>query len=154
MEMVENNVILASQQYANFGVELILPAGQHNITVRATDNRGGVGEASVSFYVQPNLVDAAFVEAWRGMSDALKSGNLDAAVSFLTTSAAVRYRPVFQALLPNMTTIINSWSNLERITATEDFGEYVISTPKVGGRSLFFVYFVKDANGNILIDSM
>ena len=154
MELVENNAVLASQLASYLNVDLVLSGGQHNVIVRATDNRGGIGEASVSFYVRPNLADAAFVEAWRGMSNALKSGNLDAAVSFLTTSAAVRYRPVFQALLPNMTTIINSWSNLERITATEDFGEYVISTPKVGGRSLFFVYFVKDANGNILIDSM
>ena len=154
MELVENNAVLASQLASYLNVDLVLSGGQHNVIVRATDNRGGIGEASVSFYVRPNLADAAFVEAWRGMSNALKSGNLDAAVSFLTTSAAVRYRPVFQALLPNMTNIINSWSNLERITATEDFGEYVISTPKVGGRSLFFVYFVKDSNGNVLIDSM
>ncbi len=153
IELVENNTVLMTEYSSNFGTERLFSGGQHTVIGRATDNRGGIGEASVSFYVtaDPN---SPFITAWSGMTNALQSGNVDAAVSFLTARAAERYRPIFQALLPNMATIISGWSSLELVGATQDFGEYVISTPTATGRSLFFVYFVKDANGNILIDSM
>ena len=153
MELVENNTVLATAYSSYIGVSKVFSGGQHTVTVRATDNRGGIGEASVSFYVTANP-NSPFINAWSGMTSALKAGNVDGAISFLTARAAERYKPVFQALLPNMTTIINGWSSLELISATADFGEYVISTPNRTGRSLFFVYFVKDGNGNILIDSM
>ncbi|MCY7387278.1 MAG: hypothetical protein LH481_04320, partial [Burkholderiales bacterium] len=155
IEIVENGTVLATQLGPNFYLEQASSTGQHNVIVRATDDRGGIGEVSVSFYAVPS-VDEPILAAWNGMNDALIQGNTNKALTFLTTGAQEKYRSVFEALIGDMPSIIASYSKPSRGQLSEDMAEYAImrDIASEGDTQVFFVYFSKDSNGKWLVDSM
>jgi enamine deaminase RidA (YjgF/YER057c/UK114 family) len=118
----------------------------------AAGNTSPAGQLPVGRPIDP--VDVPFVSVWNGMNAALLAGNKAAALSFLTFGAQAKYGPVFDALLPHMAGIIASYSPLQRVSVSENVGEYAIIRTLDGANHLFLVYFVKSAEGVWKLDAM
>ena len=91
---------------------------------------------------------------WSGITTALGAGNKAAAMQYLRDPAQLKYGPVFDALLPDMTQILASWSSPLTSSLSASIGEYAVITTSAGARQLFLIYFVKEADGVWRLDSM
>ena len=109
--------------------------------------------ASLLTNIRTVLVSA---EVTAGTSNALKAGNVKTALTFLTTGVQEKYQPVFEGLIADMPTIVASYSRPIRGHVTEGLAEYAImrNIASEGGMQVFFIHFLKDANGKWLVDSM
>jgi hypothetical protein len=56
--------------------------------------------------------------------------------------------------MPDMASIVASFSTRRLGTLSSELGEYAITRNLDGVTNVFFVYFVKDANGVWRLDSM
>lgn len=99
-------------------------------------------------------MDHLFTSLWNGMNDALKQGDVEGAAQYLNEGAKAKYRPVFQALQPNMPEIIASYSAPKRISVSEDIGEYAIKRMINSQDRVYMIYFLRDANGVWRLDAM
>lgn len=98
--------------------------------------------------------DKLFTSLWNGMNDALKIGNVNAALSYLNESAKRKYQPVFETLKAQFPPIIASYSPLRRISITESIGEYAIVRNFNGQNRLYLIYFLQDADGVWRVEGM
>ena len=143
---------------ANFAFDVILQTGANSFTLAARDAAGNASTQTVSLTlaVTGDPVDAPYMAAWDGMNNALKAGNVSQALTYLTSGAQVKYRPIFEALIGDMPAIIASYSKPSRGHLSEDTAEYAImryvETEK--DYEVFFIYFVKLADGTSLIETM
>ena len=142
---------------AVFAFELPLQPGANAFSLKAIDAAGN--ETISPFSITRTVVefgDAPFFAVWDGMNAALRAGNIDQALTYLTSGAKEKYRPVFSALIAVMPTIIGSYSRPSRGQVTEDMAEYAIMRfiEADGDKQVFFIYFVKSDNGIWLIESM
>ncbi|MHB8535100.1 MAG: hypothetical protein ACYDBW_06590 [Sulfuricaulis sp.] len=129
--------------------------GTYRPWIIATDSQGQTYTQALVVVVQdPQKMDQFFTAIWNGMNNALKGGDVNAAVHYLNESAKHKYQPVFQALLPKMGEIVASYSPLYRLSVTEDIGEYAIQRSYNGGSRVYLTYFLKDADGVWRVDGM
>ena len=129
--------------------------GVYRPRITATDSQGQTYTQTLVVAVQdPQKMDQFFTAIWNGMNNALKGGDVNAAVRYLNESAKRKYQPVFQALLPRMGEIVASYSPLYRLSVTEDIGEYAIQRPYNGGSRVYLIYFLKDADGVWRVEGM
>ncbi|NOT56456.1 MAG: hypothetical protein HOP18_17805 [Deltaproteobacteria bacterium] len=118
----------------------------------AAGNASTVATVQVKLPIDP--IDAPFRAIWDGMNRALLAGDKATALTFLTAGAQAKYGPVFDALLPHMAEIIASYSPLQRVSVSENVGEYAIIRTLDGANHLFLLYFVKDHEGVWKLDAM
>lgn len=129
--------------------------GAYPAAIRVTDSQGAVHTKTLYVVVNdPAQMDALFNSLWNGMNQALIRGDSITALNYLNESAKQKYQPVFQALLPHMSAIVNSFSPLQRSMISEDIGEYAINNTRDGQNWVFFIYFLKDNDGVWRLDSM
>ena len=101
-----------------------------------------------------NSKDQVIRELWAGMNQALRNNDLNGALKYLNGSAIKQYKGVFEALMPKMNQIIDSYSPLYKVELSTGYGEYVISRQINGEKKLFFIYFLRSGNGVWRLDSM
>ena len=99
-------------------------------------------------------VNAPFRAVWDGMNTALLAGDKATALTYLTPSARVKYGPVFDALLPYMPDIIRSYSPLQRVSVSENIGEYAVNRLIEDENMIFLIYFVKELDGTWRLAAM
>jgi hypothetical protein len=129
--------------------------GVYHATVTTTDAQNGIANQTVVIVVQDaQQMDQLLTGLWGGMNDALKRGDLSAAIQYLNESAKRKYKPVFQALLPHMPEIIASYSAPIRASISESIAEYAVERPYGNGRRVYLVYFLKGADGVWRLDAM
>lgn len=129
--------------------------GVYRPKIAVTNNRGATSSQTLTVVaLDPAQMDRLFVNLWDGMNSALKAGNLAGAAEYLNAGARLKYRPVFEALVSDMPQIVASYSALQRISISEDTGEYAITRPYQGQNQLYLVYFLKDADGVWRLDGM
>ena len=88
------------------------------------------------------------------MNSALIAGDKARALSYLNVQAKTKYGPVFDALIPQMSNIVTSYSPLQRVDISENIGEYAVNRTIDGVDRIFFIYFLLDADGVWRLDSM
>lgn len=131
-----------------------VPEGTYEIIATVANPDGSETTRSLSVTVLPDPLDQPFIQAWKGMNDALRAGDKAAAMGYLNDSAKAKYGPVFDALMGHWTEIIDSYSPLVRERLDEDIAEFVLSREVGGLTHVYFVYFLKNPDGTWLIDSM
>ena len=74
----------------------------------------------------------------------------------LTTHARITDSAVsrFDALLPQMSQIVSSFSTLETVDLSAESAEYVMRRVQQGTNKLFFIYFSRGSDGVWRIESM
>lgn len=121
-----------------------------------------ITNAASTTYIAGTVIDvknaaadaAPFQQSYARMQMALLCGDLDGALAHFTEGAKERYRPVFQALAPYMTEILNSWSPLQESEITTQYAEFAVNRLINGVNRIFFIYFLKDQDGVWRLDTM
>jgi hypothetical protein len=134
-------------------LSLSYPSG--TFTARITASGGGA-TAERRFVIESinaAALDQQLRAIWAGMNDALRAGDRDRALSYLSDSAREKYAPVFDQLMPNMPAIIASYSPLQSVTLSPEIGEYAINRTLGGVNRLFLIYFARD-QGSWRLDAM
>lgn len=99
-------------------------------------------------------IDQQLRQVWAGLTSALARGDKATAMQHLNTRAQNKYGPVFDALLPNMGTIVASFSVLQVHEIDETVGSYAVNRIIDGLNRIFFIYFIRDGDGVWRLDSM
>ncbi|MBL8520953.1 MAG: hypothetical protein JNK75_09800 [Betaproteobacteria bacterium] len=135
---------------------LDLPLGTWQIRAVATDTHGAQTEKTISITLANDPVDEPFMSVWNAMNAALRAGNIEQASTYLTSAARQRYYPVFEALLSDMPSIIDSYSRPVRMIADGEMGEYAVMRyiESENDTEVYLVYFVKAPDGRWLIETM
>ena len=141
-------------QSASFNITLGT-AASFPVTVNATDAQNNATTRNfVLVAADPDQMDQMFKALWGGMTDALVGGDKAAALSYLSSSAQLKYGPVFDALAPDFAQILPTWSLPLKGSISSVVGEYGVVTPNGSDRGLFLIYFVRGTDGVWRLDSM
>jgi len=112
------------------------------------DANGETYQAEVSVDVQDlSAVDPIFQSLWDSIRQALTEGNVASALQFVTPGARPKFEAVWTALLPNIGSIYASYSPLRGYNITEDLATYFITRVVNGTTEVYFVDFIRDADG-------
>ena len=136
-------------------VSLTYPApGTYIVNVTITDALGSHSQAVAITVWDPAQMDSFFNAVWTGVNNALIAGDKAKALTYLNASAQAKYGPVFDALLPSMPFIIESYSPLQRLQVYPNIGEYAVNRTIHGMNRIYLIYFLLDNDGVWRIDSM
>jgi PKD repeat protein len=129
--------------------------GVYPARITVTDAQGAMTTATLYVVVYDPLErDQFFGTLWNGMNDALKRGDANAALNYLNANAKTKFQSVFELLLPQMNTIIASYSPPQRLSVSESIGEYAITRPYQGRTRAYLIYYLQDADGVWRLDEM
>jgi hypothetical protein len=99
-------------------------------------------------------VDPVFQGIWSSMHAALIAGDPSSALAFVVRHARARFGAVWQALLPQMATVVVSYSALRPYDVAGEFAEYFVTRVIDGETRIFFVYFAKGEDGVWRLETM
>lgn len=151
-----NGVIDFTTLDANTPIEFTYTTpGVYQAKFTVTDSLNNVYTQTVLITVQDAAqMDQLFKSIWDGMNSALIAKDKAKALQYLNRGAQAKYEPVFDALMPDFTEIVASYSPLQRVSISEEIGEYAVNRTINGVDSIFFIYFLKDGDGVWRSDSM
>ncbi|HYT97118.1 MAG TPA: Ig-like domain-containing protein [Casimicrobiaceae bacterium] len=130
-------------------------SGKINTVVRVTDTSGAIYTQTIPIVLTNQaLLDQTLRAVWNGMKTALTAGDKTRAMQYLDASAQQRYGPVFDILLPNMSQIAASFSDLQSVALSGGIGEYAINRTINGENRIFFIYFGRNGDGVWRLGSM
>ena len=75
-------------------------------------------------------------------------------MTYLNSSAQIKYGPIFDVLMTGYAQILNDWSPLLRASLSDSIGEYGEVTTNTNGRHLFLIYFLQGTDGVWRLESM
>jgi len=119
---------------------------QANITV--TDNLG-TQHVSNHIIVVTDItnMDAMLRGIYTGMLDRLRVGAIEGALNALSGEINNKYRNVFNALQPNLSTIVNQLGTLQTGTIGTNLAEYAVVRNESGTDRAYLIYFIRGTNG-------
>lgn len=122
--------------------------GSHPLLITATDSQSNVTSKEFVVVGVDNLHLEQMLRAnWTGMLNALASGQKNAALGYLDPITAQRYGPVFDALLPQLSSIVSTFSAPVAGMITADFAEFIVNRTIQGVENAFFVYMLRNRDG-------
>ncbi len=123
--------------------------------LKVTDTSRRVYTAEVGIEVASfDTLDVLFLGVWNGMTSALAKRDVSTALIGLNARAAGFYAPIFQDLLADMPSIVQSFSLPHRAYVQDDLLEYAVNRTIDGQDRIFFVYLMRDADGVWRLESM
>lgn len=129
--------------------------GVYQARVTVTDSFSNVFAQTVLVSVQDGAqMDRMFETIFASMNAALIAGKKEQAMIYLNQQGQRKYGPVFDLLMPQMRSIVASYSPLQRLSVSETIGEYAVNRMIDGVNRIFFIYFLLDADGVWRLDSM
>lgn len=129
--------------------------GLYVATLTVTDNQGTVFMAKTAIQVLGMAdMDRLIVSLWDQMNQALIAGDKAGALRFLTPRAQRQYAPVFEALLPHMSEMVASYSPLQRVSWSNNIGEFAVNRTIHGQLRIFLIYYLQDASGVWRLETM
>lgn len=152
----------------NGGNTYELPAGE-TLTLTLSGNNPGVYRYQITAidtqgaFVMRNLVFVAIEKShldqmlrnnWLAMLNDLGQGDTEAAMAFFSEHSKDRYRNALELLAHKMPQIVSSFSDLQTSSLNREYAEYGINRIIDGEKHLFFVYYVRDAQGIWRIESL
>jgi PKD repeat protein len=99
-------------------------------------------------------VDQQLTQVWNGLAGALTRGDKTAAMQYISSNSRAKYGAAFDALLPSLPQIVASFSTPQPASIGADVGEYAVNRTINGVNRLFFIYFLREADGVWRVDSM
>lgn len=130
-------------------------AGVYQPQFMLVDNTGTSIVRSYVIKVEDvNSLRVTFETTYSYFTRSLVCGDVDLALSFMTTYSRNQYRPVLQELRPFFPITIGNWSPLQPSKITEEYAEFAVNKTVNGINRLFFIYFIRDSDGIWRIDSM
>lgn len=165
---VSNTGTVASNVQVNGGAPLVLSPGEQGsftltlagagaapAVISATDTLGNTSTQEFMLVVNDGAaMDAMLKSLWSGMGNALKAGDKAAALAYMNENGKAQYGPVFDKLMPQMAGIVGSFSAPQKMAISGAIGEYAVNRTIDGVGKLFFVYFLKGADGVWRLESM
>ena len=140
---------------AAFAFDVTLQSGANVFALRAIDGAGNVTQENLTLtWVAYDPIDAPFMSVWDGMIGSLTVGDKTGALSYLSHSAKIKYDPVFDALMSDMSQIARSFSSPKRVSIGDDLAEYAVNRVIDGVDRIFLISFVRDSDGVWRIDQM
>jgi Bacterial Ig domain/Glucodextranase, domain B len=116
--------------------------------VKVTDTAGGVYTETIPIVVVDRAaLDQRVRAVWNGMTTALASSDTARAQTYLDPFARQRYGQVFSLLQPDLPQIVETFSTLQGVTLTYEFGEYAVNRVIDGQNRLFLIYFGLNGDG-------
>ena len=129
--------------------------GIYQAKLNITNSQGTVTQKTVLVAVPDTVqIDQLLKVLWSDMNSALVKRDKAKALNYLGFKAQDKYGPVFDALMPDYSKIITSWSPLIRSRISSDIGEFGVVTTAAGKGHLFLINFLKDNDGVWRLDSM
>ena len=92
-------------------------------------------------------MDEMFTQMWDGMHDALVTGDVPGALSYLTPEAQTRFEDVFQALVPHLPEIMQSYTFWQPVFVYPLLVGYALNRTIDGEDRIFLIYFARDDEG-------
>ena len=129
-------------------------AGVYQAKFTVIDTQASYTQSVLIIVSDEASLDALFHEMWNGMTDALASKDTNKALGYLNVQARQKYTPAFETLRPHLKKIVESYSSLQKVSISDEIGEYAINRNINGVNRIFFVYFLRDDSGVWYIDSM
>ncbi len=126
--------------------------GLFDCTLRATDSRGAshTDTLSIALYDSAEL-DVHLQEHWKGMQEAMVTGDIEKTVSFFSVDSQDRYRQIFTALGEKLPGVAAAMREIELVEMAEGGALYRIKKPEIhGGRNYevsYEIFFVQDIDG-------
>jgi hypothetical protein len=129
--------------------------GVYSARFQIFDVAGNFYDITVPIAVQdPAQIDQMLRSTWSGFANALASGNAANATQYFNAQAQTKYGPVLSAIQPKLPQIAASFTAPQMSTLSNDIGEYVVGRNVNGINQVFFIYFMRDADGVWRLDSM
>ena len=88
------------------------------------------------------------------MTSSLAAGDKNTALTYLNGKSRSVYNSVFDALMPEMTSIFAEFSTIVPISIANNTADYAIIRLENGQIQTFIINFIKDDSGVWHIDSM
>jgi hypothetical protein len=116
----------------------------HFPTLKVTDDSGIKTAATtpVNVMVLPDLV-----EKWSSMKDALRMGDVETALSFVAFESRDRFREIWQAIIPELSTIDSILPEIELVDVYRTSAEFQAVRSEDGVEERFYVLFIRDLDG-------
>lgn len=128
--------------------------GTYTPSVTVTDSTG-THTQSVTLVVQdPSAVDSLLRNIYGGMLTKLKTGDVTGALTAVTGGVHDKYAAVFNALQPNISTIVDQLGTLQEGRFTTELAEYLVVRNTANGSQGFLIYFLLGEDGVWRIDGM
>lgn len=120
-----------------------------------TDTSGNTYTTLTTVVIEDvNAADDMFRAIFKTMLDRLRVGNIDGALNVVTGGMRDKYSAVFNALKPNLATVVDQLGTLKSGLIGEEFAEYALVRDQGGQSQAFLIYFIKCEDGVWRIDGM
>jgi Bacterial Ig domain len=150
------DTLIVSGATANLTTQLALPAATQRIRLyaRVFDNSGANITTPVTTVIARSDITDPRYFVWTNFNAALKAGNKQIAMSYLTPTAQENYTDTLDAIIPNMAAIAASYSPLAGIEITTETADYLVTRLINGQRVVFVLRFVLMDDGTWKLESM
>ena len=129
--------------------------GLRTISVSIVDASGTIRNQTANLVLlDPAQMDGVIRAIWDGMNSALIAGDKETAMRFLSATAKEKYGPVFDALMPRMPDIVDSYSTPQRSYLSTDMAEYGVNRSIDGTNRIFMIGFVTNDKGQWNVSEM
>ncbi|HEY2818021.1 MAG TPA: Ig-like domain-containing protein [Casimicrobiaceae bacterium] len=139
-----------------FSVQALYAAGTWTAAVRVKDTNGNVIHSSkltVNAF-PPAALEGMLRGVYSDMIDRLRVGDIAGALTAVTDPVHDKYNAIFQALQPDLRTIVDQLGSVEDVTFGMDIAEYSIVRDTADGPQRFFIYLIRGADGIWRIEGM
>lgn len=129
--------------------------GVYQAKLTITDSLGNKFESIKTIVVQSvATIDIALRGIYTGMLDKLRAGNIDEALTAVSSSGYEKYKAVFTTLRPRLPVIVDQLGTIQDGTIGNQLAEYVIARNTSSGPQAFLIYFIRGKDGVWRIDGL
>ena len=130
-------------------------AGIYTPSVTVTDADGNSYTQTVVIVVQDKTaLDQKLKAIWNSFTATLATSDTQTASTFLSSSARIRYAPVFNTLASQMPTIVAKWGIPQTGALDTEIAEYTIGRIISSEKRRYFILLLRDGRGVWQIDTM
>lgn len=129
--------------------------GVYTAKFTVTDTLGNTYDVLTTVVIKDvNAADDMFRAIFKTMLDRLRVGKVDGALNVVTGGMRNKYSAVFNALKPNLATVVDRIGTLKSGLIGEEFAEYALVREQGDQSQAFLIYFIKCEDGVWRIDGM
>lgn len=131
-----------------------LTPGTYTPSVTVTDSTGTHTQTVTLVVQDPSAEDSLLRNLYGGMLNKLKAGDITGALTAVTGGVHDKHAAVFNALQPNISTIVDQLGTLQEGRFTTELAEYLVVRNTANGSQGFLIYFLLGEDGVWRIDGM
>lgn len=126
--------------------------GMYYPTVTIEGSNGNTHtETTVINVLSKDEMDTLLKGKWNGMKEALKSGDIESAVSYFTENNQQLYKNLFTNLSAHMPQVVQEMAEIQLVSVKDNTAKYCIKKDKTYADQIitvtYHIYFAKDVSG-------